>query len=771
MEKNKIVQSLYLCTTNSRGKMQQSIIENILYSIDNHLSHNELLDFIKSEFHIEIDKFELDEILNKLSSEDILKQLNGKYSLTENSKQNILKNVLENNSIDEKRKERIASMVNSFNCQLNELETKQVANLFNEYIYESFLEYGRNAIKYFLPFSKDDNVNGNVLKEKISKLVNTNQKKAFANLVSSYPDKLTKEELDYLENLAIKAEYFFSLGIPEETFNKSQDLKLNGLVILVDTNFIYSILGLHSHRQNDSCNQITILISNNKIDCRLVFIRKTLEELQNKRHDFERSITFESLSFNQIKSLLDTDILSGFSKDYFERKLVDPETPHPSEKIKHSQKILTSKRIQIYNYNFPHLEDTKYLNAKFEDYYDYLNIKNEARVKFGLHELNQKDDKKLEHDIYLREAVISLRKDKNKINDINYLCLTLDKGLIDFDRFANSRNAKGKEDIAPNFILPSIFLRKIRPFIPIVTDDYKKAFITSITANTLDISLPQYSEAVQRSMTYFKKLGIDDYDLIISIIKQELFFKEFIESEKGNKQEEFIRSEIDKAYEQLKIDKENAKEKLLLAERRRIQDIENEKRKITELEGDISNAQQSFIIEKNVLSGELEKVKREKEVIEFTKNSELISFKESLLKEKLTAILDFEKQKILIEKQGEKSFLYYKFWFCIIVIGYFIALVIITRLVGWGTMEPITYFLGSIGIIAAYLYPAITGKDINPRKHFDQKSKEIIQKKYLEFNFNKGRFENLMKEKEELLNEVEEIRKSYNLANGQWQAK
>lgn len=761
-DKNRIVQSLYLCTTNSREKMQQSIIENILYSLDMPLSKFELLDFIKSEFHLEIDEFELAETLKRLSTEKIISEKDGKYFLSDDSKQNILRNVLENKNIESKRKERIIELIKSFNCQINDFEIQEVANLFNEYIYDCFLEYGRNAIKFFMPFKNEINSNGNILKEKLNSLKNANQKKAFGNLVSSYSTNLTTAELDYLENLAIKAEYFFSLGIPEESFNKAQDFKLNGLVILVDTNFIYSILGLHSHRQNDNCNQITKLIADKKIDCRLVFIRKTLEELQNKRYDFERSITSENLTYNQIKSLLDSDSLNSFSKEYFEKKIIDPDTPHPSEKIKHGQKILTSKKVQVYNYSFPHLEDKAYLNAKFEDYYDYMNIKNEARAKLDLHELQQKADKKLEHDIYLREAVISLRKEKDKLNDLNYICLTLDRGLIDFDRFATGRSAKGRDDIAPNFMLPSIFLRKIRPFIPIVTDDYKKAFITSITSNTLDTSLPQYSDAVQRSMTFFKKLGIDDYDLIISIIKHELFFKEFIESEKEDKQEEFIRSEIDKAYEKLKNEKEQAKNELIKAEKRRIEELEKEKLIISGLENDFSEAKDSFNQEKETLTDEIDRTKQEKESIEEANSSEKISLKESLLEEKEQTIADLSKKKTPIENQGEKAYSQYVFWYCLIVLAYFVGLVIATWQIGWDKMEPVTYFLGAIGIIVTYIYPAISGKDINPKKHFEEKRKELINLKYTQFHFNIERFENLLKEQRTLKIDIDELKTAHN---------
>lgn len=757
-EKNRIVQSLYLCTTNSREKMQQSIIENILFSLDMPLSKEELFGFIKSEFHLEIDDFELNETLKKLLSGKVLEEKDNKYVLASNSKQSILRNVLENKDIEAKRKERIIDLIKSFNCQINDDETQVVANLFNEYIYDCFLEYGRYAIKFFMPFKNEINSNGNTLKEKLNTLKSINEKKAFGNLISSYSTNLTTAELDYLENLAIKAEYFFSLGIPEELFNKAQDFKLNGLVILVDTNFIYSILGLHSHRQNDNCNQITKLIVDNKIDCRLVFIRKTLEELQNTRYDFERSIISENLTYNQIKSLLDSDSLNSFSKEYFEKKIIDPETPHPSEKIKHGQKILTSKKIQVYNYEFPHLEDKAYLNAKFEDYYDYINIKNEARARLDLNDLQQKADKRLEHDIYLREAVISLRKDKNKMNDYNYLCLTLDRGLIDFDKFATGRSAKGGDEIAPNFMLPSIFLRKIRPFIPIVTDDYKKAFITSITSNTFDTSLPQYSDAVQRSMTYFKKLGIDDYDLIISIIKHELFFKEFIESEKEDKQEEFIRSEIDKAYEQIKIENEKTKVELEQRERKRKEEIENEKQTISRLESDISEVKNSFNQEKAELSSQINRTKKEKEAVEESNSSERISLKEKLLKEKQQAISDLSKKKNPILKQGEKAYHQYVFWYCIIVLAYFIGLAIMTWWIGWKIMEPIVYFLGAVGLVANYIYPAISGNDLNPKNHFKEKSKELIILKYSQFHFNNERFENLIEEEKELKKEIVELK-------------
>ena len=735
-EKNKIVQSLYLCTTNSREKMQQSIVENILYTLDAALSKSEIVDFIKSEFHLEIDEFELNELLEKLTSENLLKYKDEKFSLTEENKKIIYSNVLENQDAEKDRKKHISELIKSFNENILQNDVEKITNLFNEYIYEAFLEYGRNAISFFTPFKNDKISNGNLLKLKINKLDSENHKKIFNSLVSTYVENLTKKELDYLENLALKAEYFFSLGITNESFSKVQDFKINGLVVLVDTNFIYSVLKLHSHKQNDSCNQIIKLINEERIDCRLVYIRKTFEELQNTKKDFDRSITSEKLTYNQIKSLLDSDKLNVFSKEYFEKKLIDPDTPHPSDKILHSQKIMTSKKIQIFNYQFPHLEEEKALNAKFEDYYDYINIKNEVRANLNIPEINQKADKKLEHDIYLREAVITLRKEKNKINDLNYICLTLDKGLIDFDRFANSRNSKGKEDIAPNFILPSIFLRRIRPFIPIITDDYKKAFISSITSNTIDNSLPQYSDAVQRSMTYFKKLGIDDYDLIISIIKNELFFKDFIESESSDKQEEFIRSEIDKQYRNLKNEDISNREKLIKIENEKKVELEYEEEKRLNLENKIK------------------KINTEKEELEKLRIDESFVSKKELLKEKEKNfnILLSIKQSII--SKANKKYHYYLIAYFSCLIGYYIMFIIITYNIGWEKMEPITYFLGPLGIIVTYIYSSVTGKSLNPLEHFKKKKSDLETFTYRDFNFDIENYNKLKDQIKDLKDQI-----------------
>ncbi len=763
MEKDidKLVRNLYLCSSTSREKMQQSLIENILYSLDEPLTFQDIEDFIKSEFHIEIDTFELKETLERLTTENEISFKDQKYFLNDTRKKVVLKTVLENKKLDSQRQEKVILLLKDIDPTLSPEQREKIGSKFHEYIYECFFEYGRNAINYFLPFKQSQLNNGHILTDLMSQMEDERSKQAFSSLIRDYHNYLDEGDLDYFEGLAIKAEYFFSLGIPESTFNKSQDLKLNGLVVLTDTNFFFSILDLHSHKQNNSCNEIVKLVSSKTIDCRLVFIKKTLEELKNTGKDFEKFISRDNLTHNQISALVDSEELNAMAKQYFKRKLKDPEEVHPADKISHSASIFSSKKIELFNYKFPDLDNEAYINSKFTEYYDYLNIVNSARVESGLPEKLAKVDRKLEHDIYLREAVISLRKGKNNLNEINYICLTLDRGLINFDKYVNHKTKGHSDLVAPNFMLPSIFLRKIRPFIPIITKDYKKAFISSITANTLENG-GSNSEVVQRTMSYFKKLGIDDEDLIIKIIKQELFFKKFLESEKEDKQEEFLQAEVDKAYARIKEDKDKLEDILRKNEEEAASKIAQEKEAKTSLEAklgiEISSREQAELA--------LKQEKRDKEENQAELQSKILSEKiqriKSVIDQKEESLSDLKNQLGYLSSEVHKKVKRQKVYYLVAMLIYYLGLVALTVFFGWEKMEPVIYFLGFGGAVIFYFIQTYLSKNLSPLKFFKHQEEKVRTKIYGKANFDATKIDQLESDLMKLRSELQDIQTTNN---------
>ena len=85
-DRDKIIQSLYLCTTTSREKMQQSMIENILYTLDTPMSRKEILEFVNTEYHIELDDFEIKNLLESLVAKSVLIESMHKYTLANDTK-------------------------------------------------------------------------------------------------------------------------------------------------------------------------------------------------------------------------------------------------------------------------------------------------------------------------------------------------------------------------------------------------------------------------------------------------------------------------------------------------------------------------------------------------------------------------------------------------------------------------------------------------------------------------------------------------------------
>lgn len=142
-------------------------------------------------------------------------------------------------------------------------------------------------------------------------------------------------------------------------------------------------------------------------------------------------------------------------------------------------------------------------------------------------------------------------------------------------------------------------------------------------------------------------------------------------------------------------------------------------------------------------------------------SSEKISFKKQLLEEKKTSCKELKNQKKPIDELVTKKNKTFKRVFASIIIAYYFILLILTIKLGWGTMEPITYFLGIAGIIATLVYVMIVGEDFNPSIFFIKKKEEIRINTYSQFNFNKERYTAIENEISELSDEIVVLEKEH----------
>lgn len=619
---DRIISALYFAKSENREKMLSDLILNVLYSLNEPIDINSINEFIKDTFHLEPIKYEVNQCLNSLVENGSINFNDNLYSLNEITKKDLYSSVLKGSSESEKRQHTFHDIVKDiFDGSVDEEEILKLWEVFNEYLIECFMTYGRKAIKIFLPYEIEELAKDDLIIETAYKKLDADKLiTIFKQLIIEYPERLNEAELRYLTLLASRAEKFYSLGIEKEDYDKIQSLQIKDLVVLVDTNILYSILNLHVHPEKTAIAELIRISKEKQVDIRIVYLPKTYSELQKAKNYLEKLIPKENFKISQIQALLNSNKLDPFARQYYESKLKNSEFPHPSEKISYAMDFLKQLDVILYNNRFPHLEENEtYINSKVAEYLDfqryYNNLCDEKGYDFHLN----KDDKKIEHDIFLRESVKELKSKFSNENELRFICLTLDRSLVHFDNYTlRQEGFTNSKIVNPSFISPSIFIKKIRPFIPITTNNYRKAFISSLTAPSFEKENVEDTILVQKSMTYFKNLGIEDEDIILNCIKRELFLEDFAKHEKDKTSEEFIKSEI--AVEIDKLKKLNE-----------------------DLELNLTNKE----VEKSNILKEKEKLNEEREIS--------VSQLESTVNQKDTTISSLENRLKILEEEKQKE--------------------------------------------------------------------------------------------------------------------
>lgn len=533
---DRIISALYLAKSDNREKMLSDLILNVLYSINEPINFDAINEFISDSFHLEPIKYEVQECLNTLVETKEINCVGQQYYLTESSKQNLFSSVLKGTSESAKRQVTFHNIVKDiFDGNVDEEEIKKLWEVFNEYLIECFMIFGRKAIKIFLPYEVEELAKDDKIIESAYKKLDSDKLVAiFKQLIIDYPERLNEAELRYLTLLATRAEKFYSLGVEKEDYEKIQNLQIKDLVVLVDTNILYSIMNLHVHPEKTAIVELIRIAKEKQVDIRIVYLPKTYSELQKAKNYLEKLIPRENFKISHIQALLNSDKLDPFARQYYESKLKNSEFPHPSEKIAYAKDYLMQLDVVVYNNRFPQLEeDEGYMNTKIVEYLDFQKYYNDLCDEKGYDFHLNKDDRKIEHDIFLREGVKELKAKFSNENELRFICLTLDRSLVHFDNYILRKESYNKSrTINPCFISPSIFIKKIRPFIPITTNNYRKAFISSLTAPSFEKQSDEETILVQKSMTYFKNLGIEDEEIILNCIKRELFLEDFAKHEK-----------------------------------------------------------------------------------------------------------------------------------------------------------------------------------------------------------------------------------------------
>ncbi len=439
-------------------------------------------------------------------------------------------------------------------------DLKVLWECFNEYLYDCFYQYGEYALNNFVDSNSDEKhdklVNGSPYRNVIGKIKNLKTQEIFQKLVIYFAQKLSSEDIDYLESLANKTLTFYSLGLPKDIHQEVLISQIDW-TIFVDTNFLYSVLGLHKNVETDASTELLKIVKELSLKVQFKYLPLTIQELKRKKQEFDEIIPKISYTPSQIKALLASHKLDSFSEIYYENLLKDENTLHPSKIVDTSERVMVHAfKMQIYNSN------SEIISAEIDesvlDYERFINIKNEARSEIGYDQI-YKHHKQILHDVTLNETIKYLRRANSEnaqtFSEIKYFGLTLDKLLISFDEDMLRR----KREKIPVFYTPSLILQRIRKFIPAPTDNYKRAFITAISSFNFYDKNVKRSKDIQKFVSYYKSHGLDDEKTLLNFLMDDIFLDNFFNE--NTDEDQFFESEINKKIKELqKINDDKEKE-------------------------------------------------------------------------------------------------------------------------------------------------------------------------------------------------------------------
>jgi len=504
------------------------------------------------------------------------------------------------------------------------------------------------------------------------------------------------------------------------------------LQLSLDTNFIFGILDLHKNSEDASAREIIDEVRKNRLPFKLYYHPETLAE-------FKRAFDVKALYVRASKWTRESSRLAiavdGLSplEELFHKENLENETDPAIFLDKYNHVDLLLKEFGLHEY--VHYETTDLEHGEIEsnigDYQQYYDATPNRKPK---------SYSGFKHDIVVLREVRTLNPKKTKFLDSNAFFISSDFVLAKFEKTYFRKNWE------INYVVsPSVFLQLIRPFIQ---NDYasNKRFIDTF-------SIPDFrSLEIDYSTTRSKTLQIlnDSYhdtsfQTKVKILRDQVLLEKL---EKVNESHE---GQVQIIENQIAIENKILSEQKQQAEES-IKQISKEKETI----------QQEKTQAKNEVTEKNDEILKLKQVHEEENKKQKIEFNRKLLSELNKSIQASEKSHIPLQDVIDDKMKTHIFILALVPIIFYAIIFFLIYKLSWNIMEPYTYVISILLIIAGYLYFAIKGADFDPRKYFASKKDKIRTLVYKNFNFDDAELTEQKKKVTDLLNEIKVLEQGPN---------
>lgn len=467
---------------------------------------------IRTNLGIDIKAQELRESLGRLEqNESVIRLSDGRYRLSIEKNQELSKCVESANALEEKVKEKFFRRMKNA-CPLS--DPKSVWDSFIEsLLIPLVVNEGARVYEVFSGPKKPELVNSYIgpLHEQIPVVDRDKTIQAIHDFIAEDDVEVARFLLSYLDAYFLLS----ASGLPPSVLKTLMAIIKEPVefVVFVDTNFVFSILGLHDNPSNEAANDLMELVHSASEDLSFQFVIKqsTLDETQSSISHHKRQLGNARYPPNLAEAATQTEI-RGIYETFLERTSRAGQSISAEEYFalyeNNLVRLLAEKGVTV----FPEKSRTGY-----EQTYEVTeDIERQAafeRDRFGI---RAKTENQIRHDIVLWHFVQDLRDRKLAVHlQAKWWIVTVDYRFLSFDRFKTSKGT-----LSPACMHPSQLIQVLRFFVP-RSPQFEKTLLAvmrlPIVAREFDTEAERVSLRILRSMARHE--GIEDLqtDTLVSV--------------------------------------------------------------------------------------------------------------------------------------------------------------------------------------------------------------------------------------------------------------
>ncbi len=338
--------------------------------------------------------------------------------------------------------------------------------------------------------------------------------------------------------------YFFveTIGLTEETLNSIADL-VNlrpSFTVFVDTNFLFSILGLHENPSNEAALSLRELITqlSGRVTVNLYALPVTIDEARRVLATAEQSLTGLRLTQNLADAALEAG-LTGMTRKFVEESKKAEFRLNPADYFQPYRKdliqILRSKGVEFFN------EKVDHYNTKQEVLDDIVEQQEFEEKRYAN---RAKTYEVLKHDIVLWHFVRDKRpKLVESPLDAKYFIVTIDYRFLRFDALKRSK----MKDSIPICLHPSTFVQILQFWVP-RTPEFEAVMLSSIKLPFLFQEFDPVAERmtirILQALGRFQNIGDIPKDTVTAVLLSEVLRQRLSAEQDVEKQVERVREAL-----------------------------------------------------------------------------------------------------------------------------------------------------------------------------------------------------------------------------------